>query len=574
MYLEHRDVEQFLKTNGQFHKGILDDVYMDAAENDKKIEEILYERKLATPESLAMFYGELIHIPYVELQKIDIPQAVLDLIPEPLARRRRVVAFAQDAKTISIAMEDPEDLQTRDFLKKKFSSHQLKIFLATSDGLSLVLEQFHGRAKEKLEEIIAKQQEGTALANKDLSKVVEEIPIVKIVDSIFEYAIHERASDVHIEPLEKAVIIRNRIDGILRDVVELPRDAYSGVVARIKILANLKIDEFRLPQDGRFKINQNDVRLSIRVSVLPVSHGEKVVMRLLPENDRILTLEELGILGHSHEIVVRNIKRPFGMILATGPTGSGKTTTLYSILHMLNQRAVNITTIEDPIEYQLPRVNQSQVRPNLGYTFANGLRSILRQDPDIIMVGEIRDEETADISVRSAMTGHLVLSTLHTNTAAGTIPRLIDMQVKPFLIASTLNVVIAQRLVRRICRDCITRDMMDLELFWSLVESYPEQLVRKLLPFEELAHRKGEIAFYKGKGCNSCGGTGYKGRSGIYEVLEVSKTLEDFIIQKPTAEQIHEKAIAEGMVPMYFDGIRRAKEGQTTISEILRVTED
>lgn len=575
MYLEKDDVEKFLKQSGHYSKKFVEELYEKAKKQQKKIEIILVQEKLATPNSLVLFYSSLINIPFIDLSKQDISIQTLKFVPEPLARRKRVISFAKTPKVLKIAMEDPEDLQTIDFIQKKVQM-PIKVYLTTTNNITKILEKYHQEVKQKLEKMMAAENIIPGTISKDLKQAAKEIPIVKIVDTIFEYAIHARASDIHIEPTEDGVIVRNRIDGILHDVITLPNKTKSGIVARIKILANLKIDEHRLPQDGRFKIEQNEFKFSIRVSVLPVTEGEKVVMRLLEESEEIMSLDELGMRDTALEIIKRNIKRPHGMILSTGPTGSGKTTTLYSILNVLNKKGVNITTIEDPVEYRLPRINQSQVRPKLGFKFATGLRSILRQDPDIIMVGEIRDTETADISIRSAMTGHLVLSTLHTNNAAGALPRLIDMQIKPFLLASTVNVIIAQRLVRRICKDCVSSYDIDIRSFQELLKDYNQEHIFELLHIGKKYHGRIDktITFYKGAGCDRCNHTGYKGRVGIYEVLEVTKHIQDLIMNKSTSEEIEKEAVKQGMVTMFTDGILKAKVGTTTINEIVRVTKE
>lgn len=395
---------------------------------------------------------------------------------------------------------------------------------------------------------------------------------------MLEYAIFEEASDIHIEPAEHEMIIRMRVDGILRKIMELPKKIQPGLVARIKILSNLKLDEHRLPQDGRFKIESEEYRISFRVSVVPVFDGEKVVLRLLNESAKILNLEQLGLQTSALEAVKRNIKKPNGMILVTGPTGSGKTTTLYTILNLLNTPDVNITTIEDPIEYRMQRVNQSQVNPKIGYTFANGLRSFLRQDPDIILVGEIRDTETAEISVNAAMTGHLLLSTLHTNDAATALPRLQEMSIPPFLIASTANVIIGQRLVRKICMNCIVSYQLDKTTEEEIEKQFNVTELMKILSASgSVVSSKTSLRsllFYRGKGCSKCNHSGYKGRIGIYEVLEVTPNISEMIMKKANSSEITQQAVKNGMIVMYQDGFIKAKNGITTIEEVLRVTKE
>jgi len=412
----------------------------------------------------------------------------------------------------------------------------------------------------------------------DLRKMAKELPVVKIVDTFLEYAIYENASDIHIEPLEDEIIVRYRVDGILKDVMNLPKKILPGVVARLKVLSNLKIDEHRLPQDGRFKIENEEYKLSFRVSIIPVFNGEKVVMRLLFESAKPLSLEALGLRRDALKVVKLNINRPHGLILSTGPTGSGKTTSLYSVLNILNTPEVNICTIEDPIEYHMPRINQSQVAPKIGYTFANGLRSLLRQDPDIIMVGEIRDSETAEMAIHSSLTGHLVLSTLHTNDASGAIPRLIDMKIEPFLVASTLNVVIAQRLVRKICSNCIESYYLDRATLSNLEGQVNFKKILEIMAREgAIASAKIEpdtLLFYRGRGCSQCNDTGYRGRLGIFEVLEVNEAIQILIAKKASGEEIGRQAVSDGMVRIIEDGFYKAKMGLTTIEEILRVTKE
>ena len=412
----------------------------------------------------------------------------------------------------------------------------------------------------------------------NLKKLAENLPIVRIVDTLLEYAIFEGASDIHIEPEEKDVIARYRVDGILRTVMTLPKNVQPGIIARIKILANLKVDEHRLPQDGRFKISAKEYKVSFRVSIIPTFDGEKIVMRLLSEKAQVLTLEQLGLQPSALETIKRNISKPHGMILVTGPTGSGKTTTLYTVLNILNTPKVNISTIEDPIEYRMPHINQSQVSPKIGYTFAMGLRAFLRQDPDIIMVGEIRDEETAEIAVHAAMTGHLVLSTLHTNDAVTTLPRLSEMGIPSFLIASTTNIIIAQRLVRKICTNCIQSYKLDKQTVEELTQQLDIPRILNKLEKEKIIAdaEKGleSLLFYRGKGCKRCNNQGYKGRIGIYETLEIDEKISELILQKAPINEIKKHAEESGVLSIVEDGFIKAKNGITTIEEIMRVTKE
>ncbi len=416
---------------------------------------VIIKKKLISEKELTELYAKSIDVPFVELAGKKIPHEILVKIPERIARKFQAVLFGIEDNVMQLAMADPEDFQAVDFIEKQIVGN-VKIYLATTSDVNSMLDQYQGSLDSEITKAIKdssmpeddKQPEVSA---KDLA---EDAPIAKTVNVIVEYAMRSRASDIHIEPRENIVQVRYRIDGVLRETMTLPKNILPAVVSRIKILSNLKIDEHRVPQDGRFKFTVGSKIVALRVSTLPVMDGEKVVMRLLDESSRALTLEELGFEGRSLEIINRNLHKPHGMTLVTGPTGSGKSTTLYSVLNLLNTPGVNISTVEDPVEYRMAGVNQTQVNPKAGMTFASGLRALLRQDPNIIMVGEIRDGETADLAVQAALTGHIVLSTLHTNNAATTLPRLLDMGVEPFLIASTVNTVIGQRLVRRLCPVC------------------------------------------------------------------------------------------------------------------------
>jgi type IV pilus assembly protein PilB len=438
------------------------------------------------------------------------------------------------------------------------------------------LRRYHSELEGEQLRVI--QEQGDEAAGSDLKKAAEAINVINVVSSILENAVYEGASDIHIEPTEKEIAVRYRIDGVLKQIMTLPKTLQNGVTARIKILANVKLDEHMIPQDGRFKIQVQDERVAFRVSLLPVYDGEKVVMRVLHEGTKPLSLDGLGFLPNPRKAMESAIAKPHGMILVTGPTGSGKTTTLYSVLGMLNKPNVNISTVEDPIEYRMTGVNQSQVNPKVGFTFAMGLRALLRQDPNIIMVGEIRDQETAEIAINAAMTGHLVLSTLHTNDAATTLPRLSDMGVPPFLIAYTANIIVAQRLVRRVCQFCKEEYKLDSAATTELAKVFSTDklstLFKNNLPSDAKVDPDDVTTFYQGKGCRRCGDTGYKGRQGIYEVLENSPEIIKLINQRASANDIHDSARKAGMITMLEDGLVKAKMGVTTISEVLRVTRE
>lgn len=551
-----------------------------AKKTQKRLGDVLVAKGFVSQEDLIKMEAYILGIPFVNLGDEKIDAEVLKIIPEPIAKSHSIVAFRKKGRDLEVAMLDPEDLATIDFIRKK-ANLRILARLTTPESMKKALLQYSKTLSAEFGDIIQKEvtgiqafQEkgGEAQEAEELEKVAEEIPVIRIVDTLLKHAILQRASDIHIEPEEKEVVVRYRIDGILRDAMVLPRQAASGLVARIKVLSNLKLDEHRLPQDGRFKIETDEYRYSVRVSVLPILDGEKIVMRLLPETSRAFTLEELGVRGESLEIVQKSLRRPTGMILVTGPTGSGKTTTLYSMMEILNTPEVNISTVEDPIEYRMPRINQTQVRPEIGLTFASGLRSLLRQDPDIIMVGEIRDTETAKLAINASLTGHLVLSTLHTNTAAGTIPRLLDMEVEPFLISSTLNVVMAQRLVRRLCEEKEEYRLSKKEL--NRLAQYVDFETVAMILKEEGVLKKGEgiedVIFFRPK-ASSTSQDGYKGRSGIYEVLQVTETIKHLVSSGATSDEIQAQAVKEGMRTMMEDGMVKAAQGVTSIEEVLRV---
>lgn len=545
----------------------------EADTKGKNIEYYLTEKKIISPlvlyENAASYYK----IPFIDLKNETIRKDVLFSIPEPIATTHKLICFDVTDSNIKIATSDPNDLEIFEFIKKK-TGLEPEIHLTTPDSIKEALKQYHKSLKAEFEYLSDKDKGGED--NKDLKKLAADLPVVRIVDTLLEYSVIEGASDIHIEPEEKNVLVRYRIDGVLRNVMVLPKNVQAGIVARIKILANLKVDEHRLPQDGRFKISSKEHQVAFRVSILPTFGGEKIVLRLLNESAQILTLDQLGFQKRPLEVLKRNIKKPNGIILVTGPTGSGKTTTLYTVLNILNTPEVNISTIEDPIEYRMPHVNQSQVNSKIGYSFASGLRAFLRQDPDIIMVGEIRDKETAEIAIHAAMTGHSVLSTIHTNSAAKTMPRLSEMGVPTFLIATTINVILAQRLVRKICTSCIQSYNLDGEAIKELKKQLDIETLLKTMEKEKVIidAKKGleKELFYRGKGCKQCNNTGYKGRIGIYEILENTEEISSLMIRNSPASEIGKLAIKEGMLTMVEDGFIKAKSGITTIEEIMRVT--
>ena len=579
MKVELEQLKTFLLDTKLITGKQLEEAKEKAEKTKQKVEDILVSEGLISQDKLAKIKAYILGIPFVNLEKEIVPPEILKIIPEPIARSHNIVAYRKEGEKLQVAMLDPEDLRTIEFIKKKAD---LKILpsLASVEGIKNVLRQYQETLEAEFGEIIKKEagdvvptEEGEIVEKKEeLKKVAEKLPIIRIVDTLLRHAILQRASDIHIEPTEQEVVVRYRIDGILRDAMVLPKTVSSGIVARVKVLSNLKLDEHRLPQDGRFKVGTEEYKYSIRVSILPVFDGEKIVMRLLPESANAFTLEELGLRGEALEKVQDSLRKPIGMILITGPTGSGKTTTLYAMMEILNTPDVNISTIEDPIEYRMPRINQTQVSPKIGLTFANGLRALVRQDPDIIMIGEIRDNETTGLAINAALTGHLVLSTLHTNNAAGSIPRLIDMQAEPFLISSTLHVIMAQRLVRRLCSEKEKYKLKDADLE-NLAKYCDLDKILKTLKEEKIAKPSAtlkNVEFYKPKPSKECP-DGFSGRIGIFEVLSVTETIKELIVKRATSDQIQEQAEREKMRTMIEDGFVKAAQGITTIEEVLRV---
>ncbi|MBP9761200.1 MAG: Flp pilus assembly complex ATPase component TadA [Candidatus Magasanikbacteria bacterium] len=549
----------------------------EAKKLKKDLETYVIEKGKVDEQDLYTSAAKKLDIPLVALKGREIKKDVLNLVPAPLAQAHQLIAFDATKKEILLAMLDPEDIQTIEFLQRK-TGLSPKVSLTTPGDMKDALRRYHADLNEEMGLVSLSQDTSlTPAQEKDLKKAAEELPIVNIVNSMLEHAVYEGASDIHIEPVEKEVLVRYRVDGMLKQVMSLPKAVQSGITARIKILATLKIDEHMLPQDGRFKLQVQDEKFSFRVSILPVYDGEKIVLRLLHEGQKAVSLDQLGLLPKARALLEEAIERPHGMILVTGPTGSGKTTTLYSVLGMLNTGDVNISTIEDPIEYHVKGINQSQVNTRVGFTFAAGLRAFLRQDPDIIMVGEIRDEETAEIAVHAAMTGHLVLSTLHTNDAPTTLPRLLDMGIPPFLVAFTVNIILGQRLVRKICEHCKEAYSLGKGEVQALQKVLAPSRLKQLYKEQGLDISKKDAVshtFYRGAGCRRCGKSGYKGRIGIYEVLDVDKELAQKINARATATEIKQYANKKGMVTMLEDGILKAKTGITTIEEVLRATRD
>jgi type IV pilus assembly protein PilB len=583
MKVSESELKSFILDSGLVSRKDVDSAAEDAKARGQSLGDILVSRGNLSEDALRRLKGYVLGIPFVSLKDRKVPIDVLSLIPEPIARTHNIIGFKKTGEELEVAMLDTEDLPSIDSVRKKTG---LKILprLTDEDSIKHALLQYQKSLKEEFGDLISteagklkvvKDASGEEISGDDLKKMAEDLPIVRIVDTLLRHAITQGASDIHIEPQEQEVLVRYRIDGILHDAMTLPKQASAGITARIKVLANLKLDEKRLPQDGRFKMETETDKVSFRVSLLPTYYGEKIVMRLLRETGEGFTLDALGFHGESLERIHAATKQTSGIILISGPTGSGKTTTLYTILDILNTPDVNISTIEDPIEYQMKRVNQTQVNPAIGFTFANGLRALLRQDPNIIMVGEIRDEETASLAINAALTGHIVLSTIHTNSATGAIPRLVEMGVEPFLLVSTLKVIVGQRLVRRLCdqKDAYTTDA---KARGKVATPDHFDAAFKALSDEKLVKPSAtldDVPFYHPKPSSECD-DGYKSRIGIHEVLSVTPTIRELILKGASGDALEAQARSEGMLTMLDDGIYKAARGITSLEEVLRaVTE-
>ncbi len=565
----------------------------ESLHSKRPLQDIVIDKEIIDDKTLIKAFSDYAQIPYIELDPKDIPSDILNRIPERIARQYNAVLFKIGEDGVQqLAMEDPDDVQAVNFIQKEIGENT-RIYIATRENILASLENYRGDVNQELNEVIDVQREDTA-ENQTVSEqdVAEDSPIAQTVNLLLEYAIRSHASDIHIEPREEYVQVRYRIDGVLKEVNRLPRNVMGALVSRIKILSNLKIDERRVPQDGRFKIKVGGKQYALRVSSLPVTDGEKIAMRILDESDQAISLESLGYWGRSLAIMKVALTEPNGMVLMTGPTGSGKSTSLFSALSILNTPDVNISTIEDPVEYKIPGVNQTQTNEKAGMTFANGLRALLRQDPNIIMIGEIRDSETANLGVQAALTGHLVFSSLHTNNAATCLPRLLDMGIEPFLIASTVKAVVGQRLVRRLHKTTRQSYVPTEEEKQSVIRLFnlPSGAAFKYI------HELEKAAMAEGIGGDAPLSTdengintlwhadnadesddshnGYKGRIGIYEVLNNSVDIQKLIISNATSNQIQAQAVVDGMITMQTDGLIKALRGETTIEEILRVSKE
>lgn len=561
-------IEDILFKMGYLTAQQLSSIKLESLNSGQAPEKIIQSHNLVSSDKLTAARSQLLGVPFISLEGKGISTEVLNFIPEAVARRYKLVPFDKQGNTLFVAMADPLDLQVIQFIEKKsglfikpFLAHPDDILRAVADQYSQNLTSEVTSALKEVSELQSVEKtEGT-----DTAEIVREAPVSNIITHLMEYAIKSRSSDIHIEPLDDRTRVRYRIDGILHEKIILPRKVHDALISRIKILSGLKIDEKRLPQDGRYSFSNEKDIYDLRVSTVPTIYGEKVVIRLLPKSTKAPTLMELGLGGKALKDLQSQILRPHGIIIVCGPTGSGKTTTLYSILTQISTTSVNILTIEDPVEYQIPGANQVQVNPSIGLTFASALRSFLRQDPNIMLVGEIRDTETAELAIQAALTGHAVFSTLHTNSASGSLPRLLDMGVEPFLLASSMNGVVGQRILRRICGHCKTSFTPPPEIVDNI-----KAVLGDLLP----AGTKGGVVLYKGSGCKECGGTGYQGRFGIFEALIISSKILTMVLKRESSAAIEKQAIEEGMITLKQDGYLKVLGGVTTLEEVLRVAED
>ncbi|MEI6597313.1 MAG: GspE/PulE family protein [bacterium] len=546
----------------------------EAKKCGKTLENYLIEKKITTSNSLYENAAGYFNMPFINLKTRVIEKNVLLNIPEPIASTHKIIAFAADDKEIKIAALDQENKKIIEFIGKKNNLKPV-IFLTTPESFNEAIKQYHKSLKSEFKGLVDQKIENGAV---DFKKSAENLSIVRIIDTLLEYAIFEDASDIHLEPEKKDIIAYYRVDGILKTVMTLPKNFQPGITARIKLLANLKINEHRLPQDGHFKINTREYKISFKVSIIPALDGEKIILHLLNEKTQILNLKQLGLQPSALKSIKKNISKPYGIILAAGPNNSGKTTTLHAVINVLNTPEVNIMTIEDPIEHRIPYINQSQVNQKIGYTFAAGLKAFLRQDPNIIMVGEIQDKEIAGIAIHAAMTGHLVLSTLHAKDAINALSCLSDMGIPPFLIASTTNIIIAQRLVRKICPNCIQSYNLDKQTIAELNQLFDLRDIILMLEKNKIIINAEQnlknLLFYRGKGCKQCSNSGYKGKLGIYEVLEITGEMSELILKKASTTELKEQAKKQNMLTIIEDGFIKAKNGVTTIEEIIKIAKE
>lgn len=572
---------KLLVDEGLVAKSRIDEASGTAAKSGKPLLTILTEEGVIDEELMTHAIAQVSGVPYVNLTNTIVDQSVLSLLPSDIAERFMAVPLAEVQNRLAVAMIDANNVQAVDYLANRIQ-RPLKVFMASEDGVRHILDQYKTDLSSVNVAAQASQAEAAAEASGDIKTIVQDSPISRALSTILEYAVKSRASDVHIEPLEKSLKIRCRVDGVLREIMQLPKSIEPALVSRIKILSNLKIDEHRIPQDGQFAVKVADKEVDLRIAISPVVWGEQVVIRLLDKTGNSFDLEKMGYAGRALRAIRKGVKRPNGMILTSGPTGSGKSTSLYALIREIKDDTVNIVTLEDPVEYKMDGVNQIQVNADVGLTFASGLRSILRQDPDIVMVGEIRDSETANLAVQAALTGHLVFSTLHTNSAAGVLPRLLDMEIEPFLIASTVNTIIGQRLVRRVSpkRDAYWSTPLEtksiIDTVGHLLPKTKEEVARVSadLGYKDLP-LAGQTAYTLVKGRDTpATPRGYSGRAGLYEVMDVSEEIQQLITNRSTSAEIQRKAVEQGMITMRQDGYLKALQGVTTLEEVNRVTSD
>ncbi len=570
-------LERFLVDSGLITKSALLSARKSAKSKGVSLRDVLLSNGDITDDDLRRVDSYILGIPFVSLVDKKIDFDVISLIPEPVARAHNIIAYNKSDNKLEVAILNITDFSAIDFIRKKVGL-KVRLRLTDNESIKYALKQYQKTLKDEFGDLIIENTSKLKTINEDddgevnekeLKKIAEDLPVIRVVDTLLRHAIIQGASDIHIEPMENEIVIRYRIDGVLNIAMKLPKSAASSIVARIKVLSSLKLDQKRLPQDGRFKMELDGQKISFRVSILPVFFGEKVVLRLLRENRSGFSLDGIGFHGLNLEKIHKSIRATTGIILITGPTGSGKSTTLYTVLDTLNTSEVNISTIEDPVEYQMLGINQSQVKPDIGFTFANGLRSLMRQDPDIIMVGEIRDQETASLAINAALTGHLVLATIHTNSASGTIARLVDMGAETFLLVSTLRIAVGQRLVRKLS-DNKEGYVLSKSEYKELNGKVDMNKVLSSLKSESIVSNKAtwnDIKFYR----PASNEDGFKGRMGIHEVLEISPTIKEMIMSGKTGDEIEAQACKEGMLTMIEDGIFKAAQGLTSIEEVLRV---
>jgi type IV pilus assembly protein PilB len=558
------------------------EIKLNLASTEQNIEDLLVSKDMVEPEKITEAKAAVYGLVYQNLSNKKISEEVIKLIPLEVAENYKIVCFDKEGQELNVGITDPDNFKAFEavnFLAKE-QNFNVHYFLISKASFQQAVKQYKNLSKEISEAVQAKVDEEAEITDQKhtedqgkFEEVVESAPVAKIVSVVIRHAVEGGASDIHIEPLLKEARVRYRIDGVLKTSLILPKNIYRAVVARIKVLANMKLDETRIPQDGRIRQVINNKEVDFRVSVLPLVGEEKVVMRVLDVTKGAPTLEDLGFGEPGLSVIKKNIQKTNKLLLVTGPTGSGKSTTLYSILSMVNKEGVNISTLEDPVEYFLQGVNQSQIKPDIGYTFAAGLRSFLRQDPDIIMVGEIRDMETAELAIHASLTGHLVLSTMHTNDAFGAIPRLIDMKVEPFLLGSTLNTVVAQRLARKICKNCKIEEELPQEVL-AEIKADMSKISKKAIELRYKEYDPEKIRIYKGKGCPRCGNTGYAGRVAVSEVIDVNEKIRDIIIENPRTLTMDAILASQEFISIKQDGIIKVLQGQTTMEEVFRVMRD